>query len=343
MEKNTIVAGMTTENTTKSGNNVHDAEGKFTSKDSSFDFSDKMEDDIEFNEDEFNSLGDIDVDELLFNEDEFDSSNNTDVDDILFGKPKNIEEMSNEELIKEIKDCENFLKGEGLDMSKMKKGAFGGDLKLKCSNLRQMKKMLKMYNIDLNGTTMRMSKSTIAKAWVKTGFDDYYDEDLRKTVYQYVANKELALSNEHFSSYDFSKSDTIGDIKSNFNNDCSEEYYSSYIITHELGHALHNTMFRDYLVENNKTKLTMFEAQAACVERVEFLNNLRKDVYNQYIQDNEHIEYKDFIQRNSEYGRTNPSEWFAEMFASANCGKPTDVAKSFMKVLQQKGYIKGGI
>ena len=70
----------------------------------------------------------------------------------------------------------------------------------------------------------------------------------------------------------------------------------------------------------------------------------QRDIINQYIQDNEYISYGEFSKKNSKYGTGYGNyEWFAETFASANGGQPTDVAKAFIKVLKNKGYYKGGM
>ena len=338
MEKSTIVAGVTTENTTKSGNNVHDAEGKFTSKDSSFEFSDKLEDDIDFNEDEFNKIKDLDIDNLLFDENEFENIQNQDIDSLLGVKEqlKNIEEMTTEELIKELKGYQTFLKEQGVNVKGFK-GLFGGDLKLKCSNLRQMKKMIEQYGIGLNGCTMMMTNAYDYAG--KCGWDVTFDDDTME--YTFKSNTRLYFSRIYLSSYDFAKKNQEKHEKTGYTNEADDDKKACYTITHELGHALHNTMFVDYLKNNPKSDRMPLDI---INERKQFVADFKQDVYKQYILDNDYISYEDFKKKNSNYGiGYGDFEWFAETFASANCGKPTDVAKSFLKVLQQKGYVKGGM
>ena len=339
MEKSTIVAGVTTENTTESGNNVHDAEGKFTSKDSSFEFSDKLEDDINFDENEFNNIKDLDIDSLLFDENEFENIQNQDIDTLLGVKKqlKDIEEMTTDELIKELKGYQSFLKEQGVKVVGFK-GLFGGDLKLKCSNLRQMKKMIEQYKIELNGCTMKMTDATgyVGRCWGNGASFNFI-----KGKFEVKYTSDLFFSKFYLFDYKSAKKSHEEDEKTNFCNVADDKFKTCYAMTHELGHALHNTMFADYCNNSEKNNLNHDNFHDI---RKQFVKDFKQDVYKQYILDNDPISYEDFEEKNSRYGKNyGVFEWFAEMFASANCGKPTDVAKSFMKVLQQKGYVKGGM
>ena len=342
-EKNTIVAGKATGETTKSGNNLHDENGRFTSSDSTFESSDKLEndnnnDDINFDENEFNNIKDLDIDSILFDEDEFNNIKDADIDEILgvTEQLKDVEEMSQEELIKEIKSYETFLKEQGVNVKGFK-SLFGGDLQLRCSNFRQMKKLIEQYGIRLNGCKIQMTD-----AWSYVGKCSWaVDFDYDKGEYYFKANTRLLFSKNYLQSYNQAKNDQEKHEKTNYTNAADDKFKACYTMTHELGHALHNTMFVDYLKDNPNPNRTSVDIILA---RQQFVTDLKKEVYNQYIQDNDYISYKEFSQKNSSYGTGYGNfEWFAEVFASANCGKPTDVAKSFMKVLKNKGYYKGGM
>ena len=113
--KPTLVNGVPTGGTTDSGNPDHDAQGKFTKKGANQEFSDSLEpnnDDITFDENEYNSIKDIDMDSLLFDEDEFNSVKDANIDDILFGGDNDdgnlTEDQINEIIRNQLNDEEAF-------------------------------------------------------------------------------------------------------------------------------------------------------------------------------------------------------------------------------------------
>lgn len=359
-EKNTIVAGKATGETTKSGNNIHGPDGRFTSKDGTADtvvsaenkdlLSNDNNDDMTFDENEFDNIKDLDIDSLLFDNDEFDKIKDTNIDELLgvTEQLKDVNQMSTQELIKEINDCKKFFDEQGI-VFKNYKGMFGGDLKLRCISFRQMKKLLTDYKIDMNDCIVRMSKAKNYAGAVAS----HYPFDEKSLLVTIKHNAELEFASEYLSTYEGAKAQSAKEIKSGFSNDVNEELIPCYTMLHELGHILHNTMFKDYLEENGMTSFKMKEFTQSAYNAThleimtiknEFIAKLKKDVYDQYIQDNDYIEFNEFKKKNSKYGTGYGNyEWFAEVFASANGGKPTDVAKAFIKVLKNKGYYKGGM
>lgn len=336
-KRNTIVAGKETGEVTESGNNIHNADGTFGSSQGESDvISDKTislspEDLEELNNINFDN--DIDIKELIFGKNEENS--------ISENKPKNVEEMSNEELIKEIKDCKEFFKLSGLDFSEFG-DAFNNDFKLQCSNFRQLKNILKKYKLDLNGCKFinshhykKSSDSVAAMSCIRKF-------DFLTNSWEFVSNVEMTFNAKRFLDYNTTKNGNKKEVEKGFWSDVSDENLSNQSITHELGHAVHNQMFIDYLKTNDMNHFTNKTQIIKDIKK--FVEDFRKDVYKQYIKDNDVISYDDFKKMNSEYGvKYGVEEWFAEMFSNVNCGKPTKVALAFDKVLKNRGYVKGEI
>lgn len=94
-EKPTLVNGSPTGGTTASGNNNHNEDGTFGSKDAvakekinistEKQFKNINLDDMDFNDEEYNNIKDMDIDSLLFDNDEYDKIKDASIDDILFG------------------------------------------------------------------------------------------------------------------------------------------------------------------------------------------------------------------------------------------------------------------
>lgn len=321
-EKNkTIVAGKETGDLTDSGNFRHNSDGTFASKEG---FKE------EYEEYEVNAMeipDDFEWDDNAYNE------TSDDIDSIFViqegSELKNIEEMENYELINEINDCEEYFLENGINLDSFT-NSFNNDLKLKCSNFRQMKRLMEKYELGLDGVELtHQSDISNTVAFCKYSI---FDE----------TTTEIGFNDYYFKSYEQYKQKVKSDIRIKWIHESDEEYLACRTMTHELGHALHNKMYSDYKEEFYKQK-NYFDYRK--LTREEFVKDIKRDVIKKLQDKFGSIEGNSILilhDENSEYGQDNVFEWFAETFASLECGKPTKLALVFAEVLEEKGYLKGG-
>lgn len=344
-EKNkTLVAGQPTGDTTESGNFRHNSDGTFAS--GNYKIDDKPEakipKDFVWDDSEWEKVKDLDVENL---------KRKTSI--------KNVEKMSDQELLQEIKIHTEFIKNNGFDLSKFQT-AFNGDLKLKCANFRQLERIMKKYPIGLNKCELVNSNhykdESGGWAYMKTHLE-YDDNDYSLKIINgnyckpIIAeiNVRMNFNAKKFMSYESCKSEIKSIINEGWWIDVDDENLVTQTITHEYAHGLHNKMFKDYCDSigkknfyyggKGKSKVDEFKKML-----IEFVENIRKETYEEFIKDssNEYIDYYKFKNICSEYGRkNNVKEWFAETFASLECGKPNKAAIALGKVLKNKGYMKG--
>lgn len=122
-----------------------------------------------------------------------------------------------------------------------------------------------------------------------------------------------------------------------------------YTITHEYGHIVQNNLVKKameakgWTLENAK-EFVNYEAKTrkgmlSWYNRIS--NKVQKDCYNEIINiakaDNAEF---DILSETSKYARTNHAEFFAEIFANSQLGKPNKLGLAMQKWLAQKGIIK---
>lgn len=249
---------------------------------------------------------------------------------------KNIEEMTNQEMIEEINECKNFFDQKGI-IFKNYNEFFYGDLKLKCSNFRMLKKMMEKYPINISGCEIKFSKKfkRLAKAAYTYPFFYNYDTSNGKIFMSTFKNsKNIVFNHLAFRNYNFCKELVQNQIKQKFWVDVENGYETAQTIAHEYGHlvASHVLIEKGFL-EEMATKMSpnhyWFESREN-----EISNNIEFELKQMYKQKYNSSE-NDFEKEKSRYGKTNSKEFFAETFASLMCGKPTKTALILEEYLKQ--------
>ena len=341
-KKQTIVGGQPTGDLTDSGNYIHNSDGTFGSKNDAA-VENNSGEDIDWDNLEFGELSDEDIINMINNSER---------------KYKNVEEMSTQELIEEIKQHTEFIQNNGFDLSKFKNG-FNNDLKLKCANFRQLEIIMKKYPIDLNGCELINSNhykdESGGWAYMRTHLEyDENDYTLKIINGNYcrpvimTINTRMNFNAKKFMSYESCKKEIKSIIDEGWWSEVDDEHLVTQTITHEYAHGLHNKMFKDYCDSIGKKSFYYGgKGKSKVDERKkmlnEFVENIRKDAYSEYVKSStEPLSYEGFKKICSEYGReNNVREWFAETFASLECGKPNKAAIALGKVLKNRGYMKG--
>ena len=158
---------------------------------------------------------------------------------------------------------------------------------------------------------------------------------------------EISLSNKYYKKIDVYQEQYDRGQQSGYKMPSSDDYRNTYTITHEYGHVLEG------YVSRNRTD---FDAIKADIESTwghnpkvipRYLSdaynksekNLAKDIRNEII-DIAKSNNKNFnLEANlSKYGHTNDYEFFAEVFANSQCGKPNELGKAMNIWLEKEGF-----
>lgn len=264
---------------------------------------------------ENSNLNDIDWDDLFSgpdgSDDELDSYWNE-----INGKDyqKNIEEMTNQELIKEINDCYNFFMEKGLDFSEFG-NCFNGDLQLKCANFRQLKNLMNKYPIPLKGCKFTVNNRYHSKytVWARASC-------IEVSWFSQRVNYRMDFNAKAFMNYKENKIDVRDAIKSGHWVDCANGKESILTISHEYGHMIQAyLMMNKGFVDAGTLNPDNFD------ERIGFAKKaMKEEIKENYYK--KHKSYIEFEKEISKYGKLNSAEFFAETFASLMCGKPTKTA-----------------
>lgn len=303
---------MTRSNNEK-GNQYHDEEGKFTSKD---DVGGKKEDIQTFKD---AILSDQQIDNIMNNyfANLINKNKKTKEEPKEDSKErKKIFEMSDDELRVEIAEHNQYFRENKIGLGSPKD--FNGDLKLRCSNYRKIVELHKKYPIDFSNTTFTFSKKfKTTNAYVSCKMEGE----------NFVSNVDMKFNtNNYYTDYKNTFEKTAYAERMNWQQKSSDEEKINYVLTHEYAHALHNQKMRDELFSK-----TTFSKE----KRELFMESIKMSVKKIY-----DTKYNDggFYNELSRYGKTNHFEWFAETFASLNCGKPTKAALCLGEYLKNNGY-----
>ena len=336
------------------GNPNHSSEtGEFVSADYAGEA--KLNDSREFDKQNNSLDDDIDWDDLFSEGDPNDEINKM-WNEILNeeDQKKNVEEMTNEEMIKEINECKNFFDQKGIIFDNYD-NFFSGDLKLKCSNFRQLKRLMEEYPIPLEGCKFvykNLPSSTPAQT-ISSRIEEKQVEingrfDLACDFDTLEINLAMEFGSHFFNNYYKTKSGVVEQIKEGNWVDGAEEYKVLTVISHEYGHMVQNYIKQkigvyDSIIGeiNNKTYYPHFYEFTYNLQRSDFrkMNNkystiMKNEIKNIYKQmTGKKVE--DFYKEQSRYGETSPSEFFAETFASLTCGKPTETALAMKEWLKK--------
>lgn len=126
---------------------------------------------------------------------------------------------------------------------------------------------------------------------------------------------------------------------------CSENEYEIYTVTHEYGHMLENTIIYSEMKQYGLEKLAdEINIDAKTAKKMykpyyDIHNKVTKDCFSEImdIAKKENPEFS-LSENISQYGKTNYSEFFAEVFANSQLSKPNELGKAMQKWLKQKGY-----
>jgi hypothetical protein len=287
---------------------------------------------------------------------------------------KPVTEMSQEELLSEIKTCNDFLVQKGIDLGQFK-DSFAGDLKLKCANFRKMKQMMEKYPIDLNGC-----KFVNSHAYKSDSCSQAYMEYSRisyATNIKFKPNTKMNFNAKYFSDYESVLREEKNQASIKWHPECTDEGFLSQTFTHEYGHAIIFNAFEKYLNDDIKRKIyeksvsqlkplpnnmgyyyrgerwVGYNAKEQVLKKLNqanltreltnFSKKIKKEVEQIFYGANSDIANKEEVlnSEKSRYGSTNAHEWLAETFASLEGGKPTRTALALGEWLKKNGYMKG--
>lgn len=260
---------------------------------------------------------------------------------------KNIEEMTNEELIKESKECYDYFVSKGLDLSELN-DCYGGDLKIKCANFRQLKTLMETYPIDFNGFKL-VGSDSFPQGSTRNGEASTWKSFSSTTGF--VFQTEIVINKKKFVNYDAVKQDVRRVINDRWWADVSEGNEVIRTISHEYGHLVHGYLLKKMgyfeIIEERVYNGEITGSSRAAVNK-KFHNAIREykkefvdEIKKEFLKQNPGSTLNDFFNENSDYGKQieHPSkradETFAEAFASLTCGKPNKIALAMQEVLKK--------
>lgn len=128
----------------------------------------------------------------------------------------------------------------------------------------------------------------------------------------------------------------------------TDDELARYVVTHEYGHILHNTIYRSEMEKQGWTASKPYGM-------ADYTKKTTKAIYKWYYKlfeatetawQKEIIEIAkknnpdfDLLGSISKYGMTNKREFFAEVFANSQLSKPNELGKAMNEWLEQKGLI----
>lgn len=285
---------------------------------------------------------------------------------------KDLDIMSDEELILEIEKHIDFFENQGIDLT-LFDDAFNYDRKLKCANYRKLAYLIKKYSIDLEGVEFVSDSSHFKNekiiASVRTDYAVKKSEDGTWELGVWPVSS-LTTNPKHFQNFSQVKKDVLtGQANGNFSK-ASDDNMTSYYLTHEYGHMIANKIFNN-IIEQEIGLDAIAEKYRQEAEMNWSSSNMGKNInlklsydfnLDDYIRDNikkgyeKELAYKlndlmgeisskkmngSFALDISKYGSVSPAEWFAETFAALECGEPNESAILLGEWLKEKGITRG--
>lgn len=160
-----------------------------------------------------------------------------------------------------------------------------------------------------------------AIAWTSTSYNNR------------TQNTDLSLVATYYKDPSTLKSAFERARKSFWNMPASDEYWNTYVVTHEYGHIL------EAAISKSRTEWgTKFDADIVADPRAEHkkqAKGIMKEIVAIAKKDNPNFKLSEQL---SEYGRTNDFEMFAEVFANSQCGQPNQLGNAMIKWLKKEGY-----
>lgn len=189
----------------------------------------------------------------------------------------------------------------------------------------------------MNGVLLRSNSIQLNKLIEKYNMKDFYEK--MDTTY-YCGNASAIAYVEYprdmnfmniASSYDYFKDkDYLGKLTKEKSDKkwfmpCDEKCYNIYAMTHEFGHTLEMKLYKKYNPTGNN------------IGYAHFSDKVKMDIISIAKQKNNNFDYFSNI---SKYGDRNSKEFFAEVFANLECGKPNELGKAMKEYLKREGMIK---
>lgn len=164
---------------------------------------------------------------------------------------------------------------------------------------------------------------------------------------------DISINKFRYKDYDEHIKRMADNVASNWSMPCDPKYYDVYTITHEYGHALECMLIDEYNKANpvefnkvmekiNKYKTGKYDVNYAITMSQKASRSYTNKITNDIAQDimkiahdlDPNFKLEDNISR---YGKTSTYEFFAEVFANANCGKPNTLGKAMTEYLKRRG------
>ena len=166
-----------------------------------------------------------------------------------------------------------------------------------------------------------------ANAYVSHKIKNPNDQDLSLCSQYYGQGLEHIISNQRHRSN-----------VSKWSMPCAEDMLEWYTVTHEYGHLIHNILLSESIdsMDTFKTRATTMAG------KYKAYNNYQTKVLGEWDKEIIAIAKKnnpDFVLSDniSGYGKTNNAEFFAEVFANSQCGKPNELGKAMNEWLKGRG------
>lgn len=182
------------------------------------------------------------------------------------------------------------------------------------SNSIQLKKLTEKYNMKSFYEKMNVTyycRNTDSIAYVE------YPRDME--------SMNLVSSYGYFKDKDYLGKLTKEKSEKKWFMPCDERCYNIYAMTHEFGHTLEMQLYKKYNPSGNN------------IGYVHFSDKVKMDIINIAKQKNNNFDYFSNI---SVYGDVNSKEFFAEVFANLECGKPNELGKAMKEFLKREGILK---
>lgn len=158
------------------------------------------------------------------------------------------------------------------------------------------------------------------------------------------SKQDLVLNIDYYSDKNKIIKETTSAIKNNWSMPAKSENYGVYTITHEYGHILQNSIINDELeemggFENFKTRAKTFKGKIKSYEKLqEIIKRRHFEEIRQIAVDKSSDPYNLIKNNLSQYGKTNYSEFFAEVFANSQLGESNELGDAMSEWLKKRGY-----
>ncbi len=163
----------------------------------------------------------------------------------------------------------------------------------------------------------------------------------------YPSSQNLSLCPNFYSSKKELREAMLKDRDSKYSMPFANKYTDVYTVTHEYGHMLQNLLVEEEMAARGWSKNTprMFVKNTGSPKKrmkwyTDVFDAVEERCFNEIIeiakQRNKNFDLKKCISR---YGNTSKSEFFAEVFANSQTGKPNALGKAMNVWLKRKGLI----